>query len=279
MKYDRNKSFPYPVLSDYSDDYINAAFQASQYLYVDSETGDVVLDVQFMLSEKAIDALVQQGKATYAVLVKCSKTYYRECFFSEGTELEVQIESGVLHGKVELSPYIIATSNLQGFTSPQFNSEYNQAYFDLPAGAVLALNEPDTYYVDQEDLKNIGSVLLLNGTEDQEQGFVSYSIDEDMISIDVSIFDKKRIDAARNETKLKGFILMGIIMPVIAEIIMILTKPDQRETYEDRKWYRALELRLQELSIDIDSITSPLEVAQKIFDYPLQQLHLTEENI
>ena len=68
MKYDRNKAFPYPVLSGYSDDYTHAAFQASSEIRIDDISKKVVIDVIFDLSEQYISNLIDNGKAVFAIL-------------------------------------------------------------------------------------------------------------------------------------------------------------------------------------------------------------------
>ena len=52
MKFDRNKTFPYPVLRPFSDDYIDGEFQTSvEFL---SNEGEVILAISFRISSNEL---------------------------------------------------------------------------------------------------------------------------------------------------------------------------------------------------------------------------------
>ena len=205
MKYDFNKAFPYPVLTDYSDDFMDSAFQASADLTIDD--GQVSVESIFQLSEENIIRLIDEKKAAYALLVTCNSTYFRKLFIAEKNEIHETLDNGRLHGKVELRPYVVITKDVLGFHSSNINPEYSDSRFDYPKGAVIALDQPVIYYIDQEDFKVFGSVVRLRADKNCKDDF-RYTIEGDHIVISVSPAIKKMIDVSIFDAQKKEFIIL-----------------------------------------------------------------------
>ena len=100
MKFIPNKSFPHPVLSDYSDDYQNSQFQAAIKPLM--QTDALLVKVRFMLSDEAITNLIKKGDAVYVVEVVCPQTFQRRVSKSSKTEMDIEFEEGQLFGETDI---------------------------------------------------------------------------------------------------------------------------------------------------------------------------------
>ena len=75
MRYDEHKSFPYPVLRDGSEDYVDGAFQATLRYGLSEDAQKIRLEATFKTSEASILKLLKAKKATFALLVDARETY------------------------------------------------------------------------------------------------------------------------------------------------------------------------------------------------------------
>ena len=76
MKFDRNKTFPYPVLRPFSDDYIDGEFQAN--VDFSSSEGVVTVDISYRASSPELIQEIRTGTAKFISIVSCRETYFRE---------------------------------------------------------------------------------------------------------------------------------------------------------------------------------------------------------
>ena len=59
----RYKLYPYPVLSNYSDDYINSSFDSA--IEVKREGYNIVISVVSEIKNPELEALIKEGKAAF----------------------------------------------------------------------------------------------------------------------------------------------------------------------------------------------------------------------
>ena len=93
MKFDRNKTFPYPVLRPFSDDYIDGEFQTSvEFL---SNEGEVILAISFRISSNELVEQIKLGKAKFIALVSCRETYFRKVIPTNLNEITERFYAGI----------------------------------------------------------------------------------------------------------------------------------------------------------------------------------------
>ena len=81
MKFDRNKTFPYPVLRPFSDDYVDVEFQTN--VDFSSSEGAVTTDISYRVSSAELIEQVKNGNAKFVSIVSCRETYFREVIASD----------------------------------------------------------------------------------------------------------------------------------------------------------------------------------------------------
>lgn len=274
MKFAENKVFPHPVLSEYSDDYVDRGFQAAFRFGIDE--GEPTLQVKCSLSDEALSDLVKAKQASFAVEVVCAQTFLRRIKKSQELNFGLKFNRGDLHGRVDLNAFVVCLHNLSAFRSPNFNLEYGEsAAFDLDPGSVLAIQHPVSYWWDVHHIRPLGTVFDLEESSEPKPGSFLVSWEEEKIQIRMRHDDLNRFQAARGQREKRPILLMSVYFPTLIETLRVMAEsPDE---YENKKWFRAIQYRLDEQDL-ILSGDKALSVAQALLRMPLNGIIPNAEN-
>jgi len=271
MKYDANKLFPYPVLRSNSDDYRSGAFQATIQYSVNKSASHVRVEADLVCSEDRILELIEEKSAVYLLMLESRETFFRSVIESGKPNLSRTFSGGKLKGRVNVSPYIVATKTIPSYNSPNLNEEYKANTFDLKKGDVLALDFPREFIVIQEMFQNIGSVFRLVKSDKIENGRFEVNLDQDKIHILVSEDQKKILDQARTQRNLQPILMSSIYFPVLMQVISVMA--NGKGDFDDRRWYQAIKSKCDQQTIELDDSTECLTVAQKLLNFPINRLN------
>lgn len=271
MRYDEYKSFPYPVLRDGSEDYVDGAFQATPVYSLSKNAEKIKLKTNFITSEPSIKKLLKVKKAKYALLVEARETYFRDLIITHKDHVTKEYSGGRIKGVVTLSPYIVAVGDIANFKSNKFNTEYAGRSFSIKKGDVIALDRPREFYVGQEVFAHIGTVFELVEEDGVAKGEIKLSLDHEKIKIRVSPDQKTMLDVARGQSKNRSILLSGVYLPALMQVLSHMSK-DAAE-FEDKKWHRSIKAKCDMKNIEINEETDFLSVAQKLFSFPLNSLN------
>ena len=107
MKYDREKSFGYPVLSTGSDDYLKSDFQTEIDFNINSDNPKMFyVEYIFNCSVREIRDLVASGDAAYWLKIACRSTFYSK-MYEVSPAGELVLDGHDLRDLVEFSGFII----------------------------------------------------------------------------------------------------------------------------------------------------------------------------
>lgn len=268
MKFDRNKTFPYPVLRPYSDDYIDVEFDAN--VDFTSKDGVVTADISYRVSSSELIEQIKIGNAKFVSIVSCRETYFRDVLTSDAKQIVKNFDVGNLRGEVKVDSYIIAVKKIPSFSSPDINPEFGRNSFAFTPGDVLAQDETAVYYIDRDLFKPVTSVFDLVKNPEYSEGEWRISLDDDHIQIVVSTAMKESIDNARNNTNMKVILLNSIYFTAAVHAIQRLK--EFGSDYEEKKWGRVFYRQIHNNGLDLVS-TDAYILAQKLMKYPLKVLN------
>lgn len=268
MKFDRNKTFPYPVLRPFSDDYVDVEFQTN--VDFSSSEGAVTTDISYRVSSAELIEQVKNGNAKFVSIVSCRETYFREVIASDAKNVVKNFDVGNLRGEVKVDSYIIAVKKIPSFSSPDINIEFGRDSFAFTPGDVLAQDETAVFYIDRDLFKPVTSVFdLVKNTEFSEGEWRIY-LDDDHIQIVVSTAMKESIDNARNNTSMKVILLNSIYFSAAVHAIQRLK--ELGSDHEEKKWGRVFYRQIHNNGLDLVG-TDAYILAQKLMKYPLKVLN------
>jgi hypothetical protein len=268
MKFDRNKTFPYPVLRPYSDDYVDVEFQTN--VDFTSNDGMVTTEITYRVSSSELVEQIKIGNAKFVSIVSCRETYFRDVIASEDKQVVKNFDIGNLRGEVKVDSYIIAIKKIPSFTSPDINPEFGRNNFAFTPGDVLAQEETAVFYIDRDLFKPVTSVFDLVKNPEYSEGEWRINLDEDHIQIIISTAMKESIDNARNNTSMKVILLNSIYF--IAAVHAIQRLKEFGSDYEEKRWGRVFYRQIHNNGLDLVSTDSYI-LAQKLMKYPLKVLN------
>ena len=116
MRFDPGKAWPHPMLRPptYGDDYPRAEFEVEIEVTRAQGSTSVEVNAEFELSDPDLLQLVKHGAARYVLLVKASRTHFRDMISSSDSHIERLFSGGDLSGRVEFAPFLVCTRNLSG---------------------------------------------------------------------------------------------------------------------------------------------------------------------
>jgi hypothetical protein len=268
MKFDRNKTFPYPVLRPFSDDYIDVEFQTN--VDFTSNDGLVTANISYRVSSPELIEQIKIGNAKFVSIVSCRETYFRDVLTSETKQIVKNFDVGNLRGEVKVDSYIIAIKKIPSFSSPDINPEFGRDSFAFTPGDVLAQDETAVFYIDRDLFKPVTSVFDLVKNPEYSEGEWRINLDDDHIQIVVSTAMKESIDNARNSTTMKVILLNSIYFSAAVHAIQRLK--EYGSDYEEKKWGRVFYRQIHNNGLDLVS-TDAYVLAQKLMKHPLKVLN------
>lgn len=282
MKFDPGKAWPYPVLrpSSYGDDYPEAEFEVE--IDLQRVKGSTAVDVlaEFQLSDPDLLQLVEQGTARFVLLVKAPKTHCREFFASDQPNIRHSFSAGELSGRIEVAPFLVCAQALQGFKADGWHTDFAGRNFDIPAGAVLAVDEPKEYWIDTAEEAPLGSIFGHKRQADLPDGRWNLEFAEDHVWIKMSETDAAQFEAARNQANNQPdsqYLMNGLYLPVL---LAVLNEVDRNVAdYQEYRWYTSLDRRLSSLGCPpLGETTANRWIdAQKVLDSPFRKMPMIAE--
>jgi len=276
VKWEETKSWPYPVLRPNSDDYQGVEFQVcidSQQL---PESTELEIEAEFALSDSDLLRLVGTGQAEYLLLVKCSTTHYRREFRSAEPLIRQRFKNGKLAGKVDFAPFLVAVKALSDFRSQHWHADYQALTPQFEAGATLAVDHPQTYWIDTADERSVTSMFRV-AKADVPDGQWRCRPQLDHIDIELSERDYGRFNGARSRAYGQpdsAYLLNGVYLPALIWLLMEVDQGDDGGGYADSRWYQALNQALarRQLSELGAASADRLADAQALLELPFAKM-------
>lgn len=282
MNFDPGKVWPHPVLRPpvYGDDYLRAEFEVDIDVARVSDGLAVNVEADFKMSDPDLLRLTRKGSAKYVLVVRSPRTHHRESIKSIDSHMAKRFASGDLSGKVEFSPFLVATKKIEQFRANGWHADFNGLKFDIEVGSVLAIDVPKAYWIDTADESPIGSIFEHISRPSIQDGTWAIVADNDRIGIVMSKKDSDKYLLAREKVnnQAEGYYLMnGLYFPALLQVLSIADNNPQ--IYENYRWFTSLNNRLEDVGCDwLGSNTADrLKDAQRVLEYPFTKMPLMAE--
>ena len=273
MKVKNDRLYPYPVLSQSHDDYVDNSFYANDLtLEHDSETATIKADI--VIGDSEIKSLICDESISLNCHVECSTTKYRKVFRISPEELEsctISIPLKDINDTVEICFVLVANRDIEEYTNPNLNERYLDANITLFKYRTLGFTETEEFKI-KKQLDTNGEVpSIFNITKDETKKIITFDCDSgDKIDIylpadDYLVYEKSKGTAIRIKQ-------MMTVIPVLTEIFEILKSGDNAD-FVDKGWYLVLEKAIEKIpgysdgfdSDNFKNLDSSFSLAQKVF--------------
>jgi hypothetical protein len=267
----KERLYPYPVLSWYSDDYIDTIFQPSFEITGNKKFYKIILT--YKTSSKSINNLIKEKKAVYALHLECTSTRFRSIYKFDDDTYEIDIPVGDLDDKVQATRVIIADDEIINYSSPEFHEDFSGRSFNLNKGDIIAVGSPLTFFADKKDdeLAKLPSIFSIKKNPDEAAPSIDIKIFNEKIIVYLNSNVHDKFSILNLDQLLRTTLISSIYVPALIYTLEKLTKIMNHEDYEEFRWYRVLAKRLKELNFDITKLDSEnsVVVANALIDDPL----------
>lgn len=270
----RHRLYPYPVLTDDTDDYINSKFNME--LQVTKGLNELCFLINLELENEEINQLIHDGFAEYVVHIECPYTSYRTVIKTDDVTVIKNISEHKLNGKVAVCSFIVAKKNISGYHNSLFNDDYGDMHFTLNKGNVIAIGGQTTITITKEieELSKIPSIFTICKNAEDIDDSMKIDITGEKIAITL---------CAKSFANYKMLAGIPTMLPVLHSILIVPTliytfetlKKEGVNEFEDLRWYNSVVKTLQKNGFTLDEelldITPSYELAQKSLDMPIDR--------
>ncbi len=281
------KIFPYPVLADYLDDYVNVKFSVNVTLnHIGSK---IKIDSKYELDDQQLNELIDQGKAEVINHYECPATAFRTVQVLTRGNNEYSISDAMINGKLQVCSFIIAKTEIANYSNVNFHSDYRGLKFTFDPGNIIAVGGETDFDVikSRDELVNTESIfsIVKNMDESSEEFIVEFDgKDKIIVTVPFEVYSlyKNLSLKYRNRELLNSMVIVSTLTYILEEI----GKVDMETRYEefsDLRWYKSLKkILLESYGVDIESQQfsdlNKLEYAQKLLNSPLINAFKTLED-
>ena len=268
-----DRLLPHPLLAPWNDDYTDATFTAQVPHAVLNNGKQINLTVKYHLTSQALCGLVNEGKAQYVGLIACAKTFSRNSYTTDQEDELYILDAADYADELKLTPYVVATQPVVGFTAPEHNQEIRQLKpdgFDIPAGSILAVgNSTD---VTLEEGGSPYSIVDLVADPNVDVGTFKVELDDNRLKVHMAPPDKSRTEALRmhgQNSREMAILFPSIYLHAITEAVRNLTE------HSERRWAQTIRKALERNGINVDDDElqiNALTYAQTLMEKPVGTL-------
>lgn len=270
----RHRLYPYPVLSNNTDEYVNSSF--SMDLQVTKGLREICFSITLRLVNDEIQQLIYDGLAEYVIHIECPYTSYRTVIKTDDTDIRKNIPEHKLNGKVSVCAFIVAKDEISEYHNSLFNEDYAGIIFTLHRGNVIAIGGQVNIEITKEveELSKIPSIFTIcRCAEDTDD---SMKIDITGEKIAITLCNR----SFGNYKMLSG---MPSMLPILHSMLIVPTliytfetlKKEGISEFEDLRWFKSVERTLRKNGIILNEglldNTPSFELAQKSLDMPIDR--------
>ncbi|TKI46250.1 hypothetical protein [Lysinibacillus tabacifolii] len=252
----KDRHFPYPVLSPFSDDIVGEPLKAE----IEAQTIENGLEfkVTFQLENEALQQLIATGQAVYAVHLECSSTMKR--FYERAAQpiFIFTIDQKLLNNVVEINFFIVANEDIYGYHNTNFHKDFEGAQFNIQKGDQLAFTETVKMNITKEPIAKTNSIFELAINPLENAPLITTDFEEKIvISIPKSVYEEITNLRGLIGSDVDQLLISMYYMPALIEglyYIRDLIDNDEIHFFESTIWYRSIAKRLETLGTNIEQL-------------------------
>ena len=272
----RNRHFPYPVLSNFSDDYTDTGFIAETKL--EKEVNDIIFLFTSILDNQELIDLIEEDKVEYVYHLECSHTSFRKIIKTTMTEKEYRVPEHKINDKLTVCSFIVAKKNLFNYQNEDFHEDYGNASFNIERGSILAIGGQTDFRItkETEELYKIPSIFSILRSDTDENSGMRVELNQDKIGIYLCNEDFSYYQIMAMRPDIEPAIHGMIILPALIFIFeSIKSNENGIEEFEDYRWFKALDGTLRrgnlELSVEAIETKGSFTLAQQLLGLPINR--------
>lgn len=243
MKF-KDRSFPYPIILPYNNDYETTTFDINITYEVNSEMNELKIKLISKLDNETLLQLIESNDLSYVVHLEESRTMFREIIKFNENEHTHTIKLDKVRSSIEVVPMIVANNNIDEYWSSDQSSYFMGSKFEIEKNSIVGFGNPKEIEVlkDLDDLQHVGSIFIV--TPDRKiKSIYKIEYQERYISINISEKDYEIYNSLSNIYRLSNSqenkILLSIfVLPVFVEVLNLIKT--NGINFDNKVWYKSI---------------------------------------
>lgn len=260
---------PHPLLDPTGRDYKDGRFDMVVENPQHTIDGKILIPAKLVIESRFMRDLMHKKRARAFVVARCSKTYRRAVFPTDGLAVDLKLPLSEYRDRITVSAYLAATDDIAPFESGEHHDDFAGMRIRVPAGGILARSDDVELTIDS--LQTLSAAIRIEASNRLDDGQYDIDLNDDFILIYVNPDTKNKIDLLRRSDMHKLFpsLYMVAIMHAISNI----------EEDGSKKWEEALKKTLTSMlaarkrKIDWNDIReNSYKHAQTLLENPMKHL-------
>lgn len=272
----RNKYYPYPVIIEGEDYYIDSEFSSKLEQYMDGY--NIRLIIKTTLKNKELEEMLKTGDVKIVHHLECPQTCFRKIVETNEYEVEYLLKNLDVNGLVQISTFLIAAKDLHKYSNLNFSNDYKGFKFNIEKGCILAIGNQYNVYVNKikDDLANTSSIFSIVPSTDPLDNMMKVELTSQKLIISLPEKTYHQYYNIQEYIDIQPVMHSMIIIPALVYVFSELRSAgNQLYEYEDYRWFRSLTKACEKIKIIVDEENLKnidiLTVAQQLLDGPISK--------
>lgn len=233
----RNRLFPYPVLCEDTDDYIEGEFFVEAKL-VEQGVNDILVQFDMHLDNAGLQSLINTGQAEFVIHMECSSTAFRTVIRTFSNTEQYRIMNSRVNGDINLLGMIVSKEKIGHYTNAQLNEDYEGITLNIDKASILAYDNMDPIHIakNYEELAekdSIFSVVKEIRMDQNEHKPIWYRLDNDRIKIIVDEEVYASYIRYQGNSTMQPLMMSLLVMPALTYMMEVLRTEGWEEHASD----------------------------------------------
>lgn len=245
----KQMEYPHPVLSEYTNDYLNAAF-AINILEHDDAGSTLSFKIECTLTCDGLIHYIEEGLIKPILRITCPRTLYRKVYDISLGEKVIELPKNLIKDDVDFQGLLVATQAINSFYVEELNSEYfGSSSFVLRKGDVVAIAKAFKIKLNTIPEKEPAGIVQVRVDQNATTPYVHYASleDEDPTKTDYIYISLPQIEYAsyaklRQRKYMKigidRFIQSSLLLPALTEAVGLIRREEEMEPEDIEEHYK-----------------------------------------
>lgn len=268
-----HRLYSYPILSYFSDDYLNSVFTSS--MTAEKKGENILFQLAAATDDEKLLELIENDYAEYLFHIECPSTSYRSVIKSKSGRESAVLSESLLNQRVNICFFIIAKKNLNKYENRNFNEDYEGASFNIERGNILAIARQFNMDIEKEkeELVQMPSIFLILKKNSEDKSGMEIDMTGDRIGISLYKTEYEQYSLL-SKGIFQPLLHSSIIFPALIYVLENLKNSDL-EDFEECKWFKTFKRVFSGMGMELNRETLErefsYELAQKMINFPVSR--------
>lgn len=271
-----NRSYPYPVLTEDTDDYTSSVFDID-FSYKMSTTDKLNLKLNINMDNEGIQELIDADKMEYLLHIECGITSYRVSIPFRSKTMDYEISLGDINKKLELIVLLVAKEEIKGYKNEKLNKVYEGLTFHFTKGNIVGYKnlQPININKDYEELLSADTIFSVYRIESETSTAMRINMESDRLKVGLANPEFRFYIKYCKNIIMQPILNSMIILPALTQVFTELRYGYDLEVYMGYSWFISLVNAYERVGLNFleeleDESKPVLQIAQEAMGLPFK---------